>query len=135
MTDPPARFDISEPEIDRVVARFYERVRTHPMLGSVFAKHVTDWPAHEARIARFWKGAILRKPGYDGSPMQAHRAAGNVMPGMFSVWLAQFDAVLSEELSPKQAQAWSALAHRIGGSLRQGVVDRQTLPGGIPKLR
>ncbi|KEO52710.1 hypothetical protein TP2_07145 [Thioclava pacifica DSM 10166] len=130
-----ARIDISEDEIDRVVTRFYERVRGHSMLGPVFAAHVEDWPEHEAKVARFWKNAILRKPGYDGSPMQVHRAAGNVRPGMFSTWLAEFDKVLRAELSPAQAEGWSALAHRIGMSLRQGVVERETFSGGIPKLK
>jgi hemoglobin len=67
--------------------------------------------------------------------MAAHVNARNVQPGMFSTWLALFDAVLLRELSPDQAAAWSALAHRIGRSLRAGVVDRSTHAGGIPKLR
>lgn len=135
MSTPLARIDITEDEIDRVVTRFYERVRGHSMLGPVFAVHVEDWPEHEAKVARFWKNAILRKPGYDGSPMQVHRAAGNVRPGMFSTWLAEFDKVLRAELSPAQAEGWSALARRIGMSLRQGVVERETFEGGIPKLK
>ncbi|TMV94760.1 group III truncated hemoglobin [Thioclava sp. BHET1] len=135
MSDPLARLDLTEPEIDHVVARFYARVRDHAMLGPVFGVHVTDWPAHEARVAAFWKGAILRRPGYDGSPMMVHRRAGNVRPGMFSTWLELFDTVLAEELPQPKAAAWSALAHKIGTSLRQGVVERDMLPGGIPKLR
>ncbi len=54
---------------------------------------------------------------------------------MFEPWLKLFDSVLAEELSAAQAARWSALAHRIGRSLRAGVVDRDILPGGIPKLR
>ncbi len=136
MTNAPlARFEISEAEIDRVVTAFYARVRQHPMLGPVFAVHVDDWPEHEAKVARFWKGSILHLPGYDGSPMFAHRQAKNVKPGMFSVWLGLFDQVLKDELAPETAEAWSALAHKIGTSLRAGVVDRETLPGGVPKLR
>lgn len=135
MSSLPPRFRISEAEIDRVVAAFYARIRHHPMLGPVFAVHVENWPEHEAKIARFWKGSILHQPGYDGSPMVAHRAAGNVKPGMFSVWLGLFDQVLRDELAPATAEAWSALAHKIGTSLRAGVVDRETLPGGVPKLR
>lgn len=132
---PPPRFEITEAEIARVIAAFYARIRCHPMLGPVFAAHVADWPGHEAKIARFWQGSILHAPGYSGSPMQAHRAAPEVRPGMFSAWLELFDQVLEAELSPVQARAWSALAHKIGVSLRAGVVERETLPGGVPKLR
>ena len=131
----PPRFDITRPEIERVVAEFYERIRHHPGLGPVFAVHVTDWPAHEAKIADFWANTILHERGYDGTPVQAHVKAGNVRPGMFSTWLAIFDSVLNQELRPDQAAAWSALAHRIGRSLRASVTERETHPGGVPRLR
>jgi hemoglobin len=131
----PPRFDITRPEIERVVTVFYAAVRAHPGLGPVFAAHVTDWPAHEAKVADFWANTILHERGYDGSPIAAHVRAGNVQPGMFSTWLALFDSVLARELRPEQAAAWSALAHRIGRSMRAAVVDRETHPGGVPKLR
>jgi len=131
----PPRFEITRPEIARVVAAFYAAVRQHHTLGPVFAVHVTDWPAHEDKVVDFWANAILHERSYDGSPMAAHIEAGNVKPGMFSPWLALFDAVLQAELPPERAAAWSALAHRIGRSLRAGVVERGTLPGGVPKLR
>ncbi|PWE32162.1 globin family protein [Maritimibacter sp. 55A14] len=131
----PPRFDITRPEIERVVTAFYAAVRRHPGLGPVFAIHIADWPAHEARVTAFWADSILHERGYDGSPMVAHLGAGNVRPGMFATWLALFDTVLATELRADQAAAWSALAHRIGRSLRAGVVERDTLPGGVPKLR
>jgi hemoglobin len=131
----PPRFPITRPEIARVVAAFYAAVRAHPGLGPVFAAHVTDWPAHEARITDFWANTILHERGYDGNPIAVHLRAGNVQPGMFSTWLALFDATLARELPTDKAAAWSALAHRIGRSMRAAVVDRETLPGGVPKLR
>ena len=135
MTDPMAKFPVTRAEIERVVARFYERIRAHPGLGPVFAVHVEDWPSHEARVADFWANAILSERSYDGNPVAVHRGAGNVRPGMFDTWLAIFDQVLAQELSDTQAQAWSALAHRIGGSLRASVVERMQGPGGVPILR
>ncbi len=131
----PPRFEITRSEIERVVAAFYEVVRVHPGLGPVFAMHVTDWPSHEAKIAGFWANAILHERSYDGNPLAVHRQAGNVRPGMFDAWLGLFDSVLKRELRPDQAAAWSMLAHRIGRSLRAGVVEKQTGPGGVPILR
>ena len=131
----PPRFAVTRPEIDRVVAAFYAAVRQHPGLGPVFAVHVTDWPAHEARVADFWANTILHERSYEGSPVEAHVKAGNVRPGMFETWLALFDQTLKAELTPEKAAAWSALAHRIGRSLRAAVVDREKLPGGVPKLK
>jgi len=129
----PPRFDITPDQIDRVVATFYAAVRQHPGLGPVFAAHVTDWPAHEEKIARFWRNAILHQRSYDGNPMAVHRAAGNVRPPMFEVWLGLFDSVLRRELPAETAAQWSALAHRIGAGLRYGLLDDDH--PGPPSLR
>jgi hemoglobin len=135
MTLPP-RFPITPVQIDAVVAEFYACIRQHPGLGPVFAAHVTDWPAHEAKIAGFWRNAILFERSYDGNPLAVHRAAGNVRPGMFDAWLGLFDSVLRRELPADTAAAWSALVHRIGAGLRYGLIDRAAAsPGGPPILR
>lgn len=130
----PPRFPITATEIDLVVAEFYDAIRHHPGLGPVFAAHITDWPAHEAKIARFWRNAILMERSYDGNPFAVHQAAGNVRPGMFDVWLGLFDSVLRRNLPAETAQSWSALAHRIGRGLRMGASET-TPQGAIPKLR
>lgn len=131
----PPKFDISRDEIARVVTTFYAQVQQDAHLGPVFAAHVQDWPSHEERVIGFWANAILYERTYDGNPLRVHREAGNVRPGMFDGWLSLFDATLKQELSPGQAAAWSELAHRIGRSLRAGVVEKVTDPGGIPILR
>lgn len=131
----PPRFDVTPDQIARVVADFYAEIRTHPTLGPIFATHVTDWPAHEEKIAGFWRNAILMERSYDGNPMQKHREAGNVRPGMFAPWLALFDSVLARNLAPEAAAAWSALAHRIGQGLRYGVTEQNRDAGGVPLLR
>ena len=135
MATTPPRINLTRSDIERVVAAFYARIREHPGLGPVFAVHVDDWPEHEKKIAAFWANAILHERSYDGNPMQVHRKAGNVRPGMFETWLDLFDRILAQELTPDQAQAWSALAHKIGRSLRAGVVEQMQGPGGVPILR
>ena len=125
--NPMQLFDITGEEIDQVLTRFYARIRTHPELGPIFNGHVgtgdPEWQDHIALISRFWRGAILREPGYDGNPMRAHMQAGNVMAEHFDPWLALFEEVVTEELSPLTARPWIALAHRIGRGLRLGVED------------
>ena len=116
----PPRFDVTPDQIDRVVAVFYGAVRRHEVLGPVFARHVADWPAHEARIAAFWRNAILYERSYDGNPMRVHRQAGDVRADHFPIWLALFDETLNRTLPADLARSWSALAHRIGTGLRIG---------------
>ncbi|KPA21321.1 Group 3 truncated hemoglobin ctb [Shimia sp. SK013] len=135
MASIPPKFDITRPEIERVVAAFYARIREHPGLGPIFAAHISDWGPHEAKVADFWANAILFERSYDGNPLLVHRNAGNVQPGMFETWLALFDRILTQELREDQAAAWSALAHNIGRSLRAGVVEKVKSPDGVPILR
>ena len=130
----PPRIDVSEAQIDAVVARFYARVRTHPTLGPVFAAHICDWPIHEEKIGRFWRNALLLQRVYDGNPMRVHAQAGNVHAAHFPVWLTLFDEVLEQELPPLLAQGWSVLAHRIGRGLSYGLPrERDDVPrfGGV----
>jgi hemoglobin len=130
----PARFPVSAEDIDRVVAVFYAAIRRHEVLGPVFAAHVADWPTHEAKIAAFWRNAILYERSYDGSPMQAHMRAGNVEPPHFADWLMLFDETLRRTLPADVAAAWSDLAHRIGAGLRLGVENMRPAPGGRPPI-
>ena len=115
------RVPVDRAEIAWVVAVFYARVRRDPGLSEIFSRHVQDWPSHEAKIARFWANAILGEGSYSGNPMRVHMEAGSVRPEHFECWLRLFDRTLEDELEPGAAQAWSALAHRIGRGLRFGL--------------
>ena len=127
----PPRFPVTKAQIAQVVAAFYQRVRVDSELGPVFATQVTDWPTHEDKITRFWANAILFEREYDGNPMQIHLQAGNVAAHHFVRWLALFDEVLMAVLPQETAQAWSALANRIGRGLKYGLQDQK---GGIPSF-
>lgn len=115
------RIPVTVGQIQKVVAEFYALVRVDPVLGPVFAAHVTDWPPHEAKIELFWRNALLLERCYNGNPMQVHAAAGDVKKEHFAVWLSLFDTVLEKDLPPPLAQAWSTLAHRIGRGLAYGL--------------
>ncbi|PVA10687.1 globin family protein [Pelagivirga sediminicola] len=130
----PPRIPVTGAQIDKVVARFYTRVRAHPQLGPVFAAHVNDWPAHEEKIGRFWRNALLFERSYDGNPMQIHKAAGNVRAAHFPIWLALFDEVLEQEVPGHIALAWSTLAHRIGRGLSYGLPPEEGASS-VPDLR
>lgn len=129
----PPRFPISADQISQVTTVFYARIRQHPNLGPVFAAHVSDWGPHEAKIASFWRNAILFEREYGGNPMAAHMAAGDVHAEHFPQWLDLFDEVLGQTLPQEIAEAWSDLAHRIGRGLRMGVEDLRDNRG-VPNL-
>lgn len=125
MTNPLARFEITPQEIDRVVTAFYFRIRAHDVLGPVFIDRLGTsreiWNPHEAKIAAFWRNAILAERAYSGNPMQVHMGVAALEPEHFALWLALFDEVLEQELPVETARQFSALAHRIGRGLRMGL--------------
>ncbi len=130
----PPRIAVTPEQISLIVSEFYTRVRSNPALGPVFAKHVQDWPAHEEKIAGFWRNALLYERSYDGNPMLKHKNAGDVRALHFPIWLEIFDEVLTQYLPPELAQQWSALAHRIGRGLAFGL-HPEADAGGVPQLR
>lgn len=132
--NPLARFEITAEEISRVISVFYARVRAHDVLGPVFAAHVTDWPEHEEKIARFWRNAILRERSYSGNPMRVHVSRPDVKAEHFPLWLGLFHEVLRAELPERTALQWGALADRIGEGFRTGIVAMRQPKDQPPKL-
>ncbi|WP_297341866.1 group III truncated hemoglobin [Pseudophaeobacter sp.] len=133
---PMKRFDISGSEIDRVVTLFYIRIRAHSELGPIFVRYVADadWPAHEAKIARFWRNAILREKSYNGNPMRVHVSRPEIQAEHFPQWLGLFHEVLRAELPAPIALQWGTLADRIGEGFRTGIVAMRQPKDGPPKL-
>jgi hemoglobin len=136
MSNPLQMFDITAEQIDTVMTAFYARIRTHEVLGPVFAAHIADdaWPEHEAKIAGFWRNAILKERSYNGNPMMTHMQSPHVQPEHFELWLALFDEVLADTLPPLTARQFSALAHRIGEGLRYGLQNVRQRAGTVPVL-
>ena len=127
-------FEISADEIKTLVCRFYAKVRVHPVLGPVFNAAIVNWPEHEAKIASFWRGAILREPGYSGNPMQAHLANMDVQAEHFPVWIDLFETTAHQVLQPEAALAFSHLARRIGNGLSFGLENFRREAGSPPVL-
>lgn len=122
---PFQRFPITVAEIERLVAAFYAEIRVHPTLGPIFLRAVgtghAAWEAHEAKIASFWRNAILIDRDYRGNPMRVHLQNPEIRPDHFVEWLALFDRVARRELPPDRAEAISRLAQRIGKGLAYGI--------------
>ena len=135
MSSLPPRFDITAEQIDTMMAAFYSQIRAHEVLGPIFGKYITDWQAHEARIASFWRNAILHERGYDGRPQQVHMRRPEIMPEHFALWLDLFEETAHRVLPELPARAWTAFARRIGGGMRMGIEQVRAAPGAVPVLR
>ncbi|MEM7089615.1 MAG: group III truncated hemoglobin [Pseudomonadota bacterium] len=137
MTRPtlPPRFPATPDQINAQAHAFYARVRQHDLLGPVFARHVTDWPAHEAKIAAFWRNAILFERSYDGNPHRVHMERPDIKPEMFAHWLDLFEEVADHTLPSEIATPWVALARRIGAGMKAGVQSARQPKDAPPILR
>jgi hemoglobin len=110
-------------------------VRADDELGPVFAAHVRDWPAHEAKIVGFWTSVALGARAYRGNPMAVHRGVAGLDAAHFVRWLALWRATAIDTLEPAAAATMTEHAERIGRSLREGLGLGNARPLGLDVLR
>jgi len=60
-------------DIALLVRSFYNDVRSHEVLGSIFNGIITDWEAHFVLLTDFWETQLFIKRKYDGNPVTAHQ--------------------------------------------------------------
>lgn len=65
----------SREDVDFLVRRFYEQVRTHGQLGPIFNEIVQDWEIHLTHLSDFWEMILLQTgPGAGKfNPTRIHR--------------------------------------------------------------
>ena len=113
---------INEAEIQRLVDRFYVKVREDELIGPIFNTAIADWREHLEKLGAFWSSVMLTSGRYKGNPMAAHlRHADSIEPDMFDRWLFLWRETAAEELNPDAAAAVAAKADRIAESLKLGL--------------
>ena len=132
------KFPITDAQIEVLVAAFYDRARSHGVLGPVFEEAIGDspeaWAAHEAKIASFWRNAVGLDRSFSGNPMMKHLANADIVPDQFADWLALFRQTAQEVLPTEAALGITALADRIGQSLKMGMIQFRRKDGLPPRL-
>jgi hemoglobin len=122
---PPAPSPVQErhPDLARLVEHFYEQARQDPLLGSIFADKVSDWPHHLRSITAFWAAQLRGRGSYRGTPLAAHRAmAGRLSPEHFARWLELWDAATAQVMEADDAVALQTKARRIASVLQAAVL-------------
>lgn len=74
-------------QVKTLVDTFYSRVQQDDLLGDIFNSRIKDWPAHLAKMYRFWQTVLLDEHTYSGSPFLAH-AELPVNAEHFNRWVA-----------------------------------------------
>ena len=127
-----ARTGIDEAMIDRLVRRFYLKIRADAVLGPIFAARIADWEPHLGRMVAFWSAVALMSGRYHGQPMEKHLPLP-VDAQHFDRWLALFEATAAETCPPAAAAHFTERARRIAQSLELGIASSHGIlvpPGG-----
>lgn len=114
---------IDEALIERLVRRFYERIREDALLGPVFELRIADWEPHLRRMCEFWSSVALMSGRYHGSPMEKHLPLP-VDAIHFDRWLELFGETTREVCPPAAAAYFGERARRIAESLELGIAGR-----------
>jgi len=110
--------------IERLVRRFYARVRDDAMLGPIFAAKIEDWEAHLQKMFAFWSSVALMSGRYHGQPMARHLALP-IDARHFDRWLALFAQTANDVCPQAAAEHFILLARRIAESLELGLANAQ----------
>lgn len=117
-----ARTGLDDGILRRLVQGFYDRVRQDPLLGPIFADHITDWGPHLDRMVEFWSSVALMTGRYHGAPMPKHLPLP-VEAAHFERWLELFRAT-AHEVCPPEGAAWVVgRAERIARSIHMNIQD------------
>jgi len=107
------------PPLAAVVTEFYARARRDPLLGPVFAAHVTDWPAHLGRVTAFWVtllGGDADLAPWRGNLNAAHAGLG-VRGEHLRAWLTLWETTARDLLPAPAADLLTARARAMGAQL------------------
>ena len=114
-----------EADLERLVARFYAKVRSDERIGPLFNGAVADWPEHLERLTAFWSSVMLTSGRYKGNPLAVHmRHAPAIAPAMFDRWLELWRETAGETLDATDAAAVIQKAERIAESLKLALFFR-----------
>jgi hemoglobin len=117
------RTGIDEALIERLVRRFYDKVRRDPELGPIFQARIVDWEPHLRRMCAFWSSVALMSGRYHGEPMSKHLPLP-VDATHFDRWLALFEETAKELCDDAAADHFTERAGRIAASLELAIAWR-----------
>ncbi|MEZ5566045.1 MAG: group III truncated hemoglobin [Gammaproteobacteria bacterium] len=110
----------SEADITELVHDFYARIQQDPRLGPIFARHISDWPHHLAKMVDFWSSTLRGTRRYRGTPIPAHVALPGLTEELFQDWLLIFHETTADHSNPIMRDRADILSERIAQSLWYG---------------
>jgi hemoglobin len=124
---------VDEAMIERLVRRFYGRVRADARLGPIFAAALgEDWEPHLLKMMDFWSSVMLTTGRYSGQPMRVHMQLQGVVPADFDIWLGLFETTSREECGAA-ADAFLFKAQRVADSFMRAMFYNPAFDAPAPR--
>ncbi len=124
----PLHEGITQPLINELVHKFYEKIQNHETLGPIFNDAIKDnWPEHLERMCTFWGAVALKTGAYKGKPVPKHVALKGVKPDHFKIWLAIFRETAIEVCGLDIGLHFIDRAERIAESLQLAMFFQGTI--------
>ena len=99
---------LTKTDIIQLVDKFYDRVKTDPLLGPYFIDLVKiNWAKHLPVMYTFWENVLFHTGTYDGNPMQIHKAMHDKFPMRtehFQQWLRLFTSTVDDLFAGNNAE-------------------------------
>jgi hemoglobin len=94
---------ISIKDVQFLVDKFYEVVRSDEFLGPIFNSRLDGrWEMHHRKLYRFWHTVLLRRPDYFGDPVPIHFNM-SIDERHFDYWLKLWIDTVDENFEGKIA--------------------------------
>jgi hemoglobin len=123
---------IDDALISELVEAFYTRIRSHAVLGPIFASKVVNWAPHLGRMKDFWASIAIESGRFRGNPMLKHIAIPGLSRAHFQMWLGLWEEALADVVTnPDAASLFRDRAQRIATSLQTGIAHYN---GGLAAL-
>jgi hemoglobin len=117
MTDITTRADI-----EKLIIRFYEKVKTDDVIGFIFTEVVKmNWPHHIPLIVDFWETILLDNPVYKSNAMEVHYTLNRKVrleEKHFNQWVKLFVETIDELYVGKVADLAKTRARSIAGLMQ-----------------
>jgi len=119
--DNATQLGINPGYISVLVDTFYDRIRSHEILGPIFENAIGEnWDPHLAQMKAFWASVTMNAGLYTGKPVEKHRKhSGTIESWHFGIWLGLFRQTLEDTApSPACIDYFMVRAERIANSLK-----------------
>jgi len=116
---------VTRETIEKLVNKFYSKVRLDPELGPIFAHTIGTsdeaWKPHLKKISDFWEAIMLLTLTYQGNVLQKHRMLPFFEEKLFDQWLMLFEETAREIYNEAIATQFIEKSKRIAESLKLGL--------------